>query len=100
MKKVAEEKTEIVTEYAINTPRGEFRIEIKNPESPSGKLWAEHFKEYEGKSIHWASPEALAFGPFEAEIKPSREAGSFEAFEVVFGAGGFDPHNTHLIFFA
>lgn len=98
LKAVAEEKTEIVTEYAINTPRGEFRIEIKNPESPSGKLWAEHFKEYEGKSIHWASPEALAFGPFEAEIKPSRETGSFEAFEVVFGAGGFDPHNTHLIF--
>jgi putative methanogenesis marker protein 3 len=98
LKEIAEEQTETITEYAINTLRGEFRIEIKNPESPSGKLWAEHFKEYEGKSVHWASPEALAFGPFEAEIKPSREARSFEAFEVMFGAGGFDPHNTHLIF--
>lgn len=98
LKEAAKEKTKTVTEYAISTPRGELRIEIKNPESSSGKLWARHFKEYEGKSVHWASPEALAFGPFEAEIKPSRETGGFEAFEVMFGAGGFDPHNTHLIF--
>ena len=30
LKEVAEEKIETVTEYAINTPRGEFRIEIRN----------------------------------------------------------------------
>jgi putative methanogenesis marker protein 3 len=98
LKEAGERKAEIVTEYAINTPKGEFRIEIKNPESPSGKLWAKHFKEYEGKTVHWASLEALAFGPFEAEIKPSREVMSFEAFDVLFGAGGFDSSNTHLIF--
>jgi putative methanogenesis marker protein 3 len=97
IKKAAEKRTEKITEYAINTPKGELRIEIKDPESPSGKLWARHYKEYEGKNIHWESPEALAFGPFEADIKPSRETGSFEAFDVLFGAGGFDPHNTHLI---
>jgi len=98
LKETAEKRNEIITEYAINTPKGELRIEIKNPESPSGKLWAEHFKEYEGKPVHWASPEALAFGPFEAEIKPSREMGSFKEFDVLFGAGGFDSRNTHLIF--
>ena len=98
LKETAEERTGIITEYAINTPRGEFRIEIKNPESPSGKLWAEHFKEYEGRPVHWASSEALAFGPFEAEIKPSRETRTFEVYSVTFGAGGFDPSNTHLIF--
>lgn len=97
LKKAAEKRTEKITEYAINMPRGELRIEIDNPESPSGRLWAEHYKEYEGINIHWASSEALAFGPFEADIKPSRETGSFEAFDVLFGAGGFDPHNTHLI---
>ncbi len=97
LKKTAEKRTENVTEYAINTPRGELRIELKDPESSSGKLWAEHYKEYEGQNIHWASPEALAFGPFEADIKPLRETGSFEAFDVVFGAGGFDSRNTHLI---
>lgn len=97
LKKAAEKRTENITEYAINTPRGELRIELKDPESSSGKLWAEHYKEYEGKKIHWASPEALAFGPFEADIKPLRETGSFEAFDVVFGAGGFDSRNTHLI---
>lgn len=98
LKETAEKRTEIITEYAINTPKGELRIEIKNPQSPSGKLWAEHFKEYEGKTVHWLSLDALAFGPFEAEIKPSHETKTFEAFDVLFGAGGFDPHNTHLIF--
>lgn len=98
LKEAGERRAEIVTEYAINTPKGEFRIEIKNPESPSGKLWAEHFKEYEGKAVHWASLEALAFGPFEAKIKPSREMKSFETFDVLFGAGGFDSSSTHLIF--
>jgi putative methanogenesis marker protein 3 len=98
LKKASEKRTEEITEYAINTPRGELRIEIKDSKSSSGKLWAEHYKEYEGKSIHWESPEALAFGPFEADIKPSREKGNFEAFDVLFGAGGFDPSNTHLIF--
>ena len=97
LKETAEKRKEITTEYAISTPKGEFRIEIENPESPSGKLWAEHFKEYEGKYVHWASPDALAFGPFEAEIKPSRGVKSFKEFDVVFGAGGFDPLNTHLI---
>ena len=98
IKETAEKRKEIITEYAINTPKGEFRIEINNPELPSGKLWAKHFKEYEGKPVHWATPDALAFGPFEAEIKPSRGSKSFKEFDVLFGAGGFDPRNTHLIF--
>jgi putative methanogenesis marker protein 3 len=98
LKETAEKRKEIITEYAINTPKGEFRIEINNPEFPSGKLWARHFKEYEGKPVHWATPEALAFGPFEAGIKPSRGTRSFKEFDVLFGAGGFDPRNTHLIF--
>ncbi|AKB17266.1 putative methanogenesis marker protein 3 [Methanosarcina sp. WWM596] len=97
LKKAAEKRTEKITEYAINTSRGELRIEINDPESSSGKLWTEHYKEFEGKNIHWASPEALAFGPFEVDIKPLRETGNFEAFDVVFGAGGFDSRNTHLI---
>ena len=98
LKEAAEKRKENITEYAINTPKGEFRIELNDPDSPSGKLWIEHFKEYEGKPVHWASPEALAFGPFESEFKPSREIRSFKEFDVLFGAGGFDPRNTHLIF--
>ncbi len=98
LKETAAKRMEIITEYAINTPKGEFRIELKNHESPSGKLWIEHFKEYEGKPVHWASPDGLAFGPFEADIKPLHEVTSFETFDVLFGAGGFDPSNTHLIF--
>jgi putative methanogenesis marker protein 3 len=98
IKETAEKRKGIITEYAINTPKGEIRIEINNPDLPSGKLWAKHFKEYEGKTVHWATSDALAFGPFEAEIKPSRGIKSFKEFDVLFGAGGFDSRNTHLIF--
>lgn len=97
LKKTAEKKTEKITEYAINTSKGEFKIEIETLDSPSGKIWAEHFKEYEGAPVHWTGQEALAFGPFEAELKPERGIRNFEAFDILFGAGGFDSANTHLI---
>ena len=34
LKETAAKRMEIITEYAINTPKGEFRIELKNHESP------------------------------------------------------------------
>lgn len=34
LKGTAEKRKESITEYAINTPKGEFRIEITNPDSP------------------------------------------------------------------
>lgn len=97
LKKTAEKITEKITEYSIKTSKGEFKIEFEVLDSPSGKIWAEHFKEYKGSTVHWISPEALAFGPFETELKPERGIINTEAFDILFGAGGFDPVNTHLI---
>lgn len=97
LKKTGQRLADEVTEYAVKTSKGEVRIELENPDSPSGKLWVECFKEYAGTSVRWAGPEAVAFGPFEADIKPVKGAQSFESFDVLFGAGGFDSRNTHLI---
>lgn len=97
LKKTGRRLTEDVSEYAIKTGKGEFRIELESLDSSSRKLWAESFKEYEGTPVRWASPEAVAFGPFETDIKPVRGVQSFENYDVLFGAGGFDSRNTHLI---
>jgi UPF0288 family protein (methanogenesis marker protein 3) len=84
--------------HAITTPKGEFKIELTGADESSKQIWSEHYKDYEGTPVRWISKDAVAFGPFETDISPTRGAKSFERFEVAFGAGGFDPKNTHLIF--
>ena len=98
LKETGELKSEDTTEYAITTPKGEFKIELLGSDELSKKRWIEHYKDYEGTPIRWISKDAVAFGPFETDIIPSRGAKSFARFDVSFGAGGFDPKNTHLIF--
>lgn len=98
LKESTERKSGDVTEYAITTPKGEFKIELTGADESSKQIWSEHYKDYEGTPVRWISKDAVAFGPFETDISPTRGAKSFERFEVAFGAGGFDPKNTHLIF--
>lgn len=98
LKKAGRRLAEQVSEYTIRTNKGEIRIELESFDSPSRKLWAASFKAYEGTPLRWAGPEAVAFGPFEADLKPVRGVQNFETFDVLFGAGGFDSKTTHLIF--
>ncbi|MBW6470372.1 MAG: methanogenesis marker 3 protein [Methanosarcinaceae archaeon] len=98
LKESTERKSEDITEYNITTPKGEFKIELTGSDESSKHIWAEHYKDYEGTPIRWISKDAVAFGPFETDMIPSRGSEIFERFEVAFGAGGFDPKNTHLIF--
>ena len=98
LKETTERKTEEITEYTITTSKGEFRIELLEQDSESNKRWIKHFKKYEGTSIRWISRDAVAFGPFGTDINPTRGTSSFERFEMAYGAGGFDPENTYLIF--
>ncbi|MGP8321509.1 MAG: methyl-coenzyme M reductase-associated protein Mmp3 [Methanosarcinaceae archaeon] len=98
LKEITERKSDAITTYTITTPKGEFNIELSGTNKVSKKIWAEHYKDYEGTPIRWISKDAVAFGPFGTDIRPTRGARNFERFEVVFGAGGFDRKNTHLIF--
>ncbi|MBN2488693.1 MAG: methanogenesis marker 3 protein [Methanosarcinaceae archaeon] len=97
LKETTGRKTEEITEYTITTSRGEFKIELLEPDSDSKNRWFHHFKKYEGTPIRWISRDAVAFGPFGTDIHPTRGTSNFERFEVAYGAGGFDPENTHLI---
>ncbi|WP_332448920.1 methyl-coenzyme M reductase-associated protein Mmp3 [Methanoculleus sp.] len=47
---------------------------------------------------HWQDRYAVAFGPFESDIRPAREPGRYERGDVVLGCGGYDPSRSYLIF--
>lgn len=85
-----------IIDYVVKTSKGEFKIEL-NGGSVSSGIWADRFKDYEGVSVRWDSRDAIAFGPFEADIVPDKGSVSLEKYDVIFGAGGLDPGNTHLI---
>ncbi len=96
--KVSEEyRKEGVTSYRIITSKGEIEIELNDPEKGSVQTWIQIFKRFEGKSVRWVGRDAVAFGSISADISIEREPASFDKFDVLFGAGGYDPDNTHLI---
>ncbi|MEZ5335754.1 MAG: hypothetical protein R2741_11205 [Methanolobus sp.] len=43
------------------------------------------------------SKDALAFGPFSTDMDPVRGSSDMERFTMLFGAGGGDAANTHII---
>ncbi|WP_333786570.1 methyl-coenzyme M reductase-associated protein Mmp3 [Methanomethylovorans sp.] len=91
------EQEENVVEYRIITTSGEFVIELFEKHSSSKKQWADKFREYRDMPLRWISRDAVAFGPFASEMVPRRETGTYREYELLFAAGGGDPHNTHLI---
>lgn len=96
LKKDGGRKTGAIIDYVVKTSKGDFRIELERDSSSAG-MWADHFNEYEGTKVRWHSRDAVAFGPFTTDIVPTHGYLSLNKYDVVFGAGGLDPKNTHLI---
>ncbi|AKB84185.1 methanogenesis marker 3 protein [Methanococcoides methylutens] len=89
-------KSGAIIDYVVKTSKGDFRIELED-NSSSAAIWAEHFNEFEGIKVRWDSRDAVAFGPFAADIVPTHSSLSLNKYDVVLGAGGLDPNNTHMI---
>ena len=98
VKKKLSEKARPTTEYTLRTTKGPLVIELKDPQSPSARAWAENYEKLAGMPLRWGSPDALAFGPFKSTVSPQKGMIRFRKHDVVFGAGGFESDNTHLIF--
>ncbi len=96
LKKDEGRKSGAIIDYVVKTSKGDFRIELEG-DSSSADVWADNFNEYEGTKVRWDSRDAVAFGPFKADIVPTHSLLSLNKYEVVFGAGGLDPDNTHMI---
>ncbi|MBO4302683.1 methanogenesis marker 3 protein [Methanosarcinaceae archaeon] len=86
------------TAFTLKTSGGILTIELKDPSSPSSKIWVENYEKLVGLPLHWGSPDALAFGPFKSSITPVKGMMRCRKNDVLLGAGGFDSADTHLIF--
>ncbi|WP_342665138.1 methyl-coenzyme M reductase-associated protein Mmp3 [Methanolobus tindarius] len=92
-----DQKSQASKEYLVKTSKGEFKIELIDESSPSSKRWISIFKELTELPVRWTNKDVLAFGPFSTEMEPSREKSDMERFTLLFGAGGGDAANTHII---
>ncbi len=96
LKKTEDRSTGEVTDYMIRTTKGDIRIELAAWSVSSGRWSADH-PSYENVPVRWSDGKAVAFGPFSTDLNPTHRARRFEQYDVIYGAGGFDPANTHLI---
>ncbi|MEZ5336604.1 MAG: methanogenesis marker 3 protein [Methanolobus sp.] len=90
-------KSQASVEYIVKTSKGEFKIELLDESSPSSKRWISLFKDLAEVPVRWTSKDALAFGPFSTDMDPVRGSSDMERFTMLFGAGGGDAANTHII---
>ena len=90
-------KSQASVEYLVKTSKGEFKIELKDDSSLSSKRWASIFNDFNDIPVRWTSKDALAFGPFSTDMEPVRGSTEMDRFTLLFGAGGGDAANTHII---
>ncbi len=90
-------KSQASVEYLVKTSKGEFKIELKDDSSLSSKRWVSLFKDFNDIPVRWTSKDALAFGPFSTDMEPVRGSTEMDRFTLLFGAGGGDAANTHII---
>ncbi|WMW23475.1 methanogenesis marker 3 protein [Methanolobus mangrovi] len=90
-------KSQASVEYLVKTSKGEFKIELKDDSSLSSKRWVSLFKDFNDIPVRWTSKDALAFGPFSTDMEPVRGSTDMDRFTLLFGAGGGDAANTHII---
>jgi len=87
-----------VSSYNLKTNKGEIKIELNNANKYSVNLWLNNFKKFEDVTLKWAGIESLAFGSVPTDIEFTRESLSFEKFDVLLAAGGYDSNSTQLVF--
>ncbi|MBP1909699.1 putative methanogenesis marker protein 3 [Methanolobus bombayensis] len=90
-------RSQASTEYLVKTSKGEFKIELLDESSSSSKRWISIFKDLTELPVRWTNKDVLAFGPFSTDMEPARGTSEMERFTLLFGAGGGDAANTHII---
>lgn len=82
--------------YEVRTTRGRMLVRIECEGILEG--WRRSFKRFEGSGVHWATREAIAFGPILTDFEPSNEPVELKPNEVTLSLSGFSNENTHLVF--
>lgn len=95
--KTGEEQKRQTTEYSLKTNRGDFKIEVDSKKPGLASTWISNFAGMQ-LHAHWATSDAVAFGPISTGIKPAREVYEYQRYDVIFGTGGYDAKNTYILF--
>jgi putative methanogenesis marker protein 3 len=82
--------------YEIKTSRGRMLVRIECEGILEG--WRRFYKRLVGSGVHWATREAIAFGPIVTDLEPSNEPVELMPYEITISLSGFSNENTHLIF--
>lgn len=91
-----EQKEEQTTEYSIRTNKGEFKIEVDSDKPDCTRQWITNILGRELRA-HWSTPDAVAFGPVETDIKPDTSTFEYQRYDTIFGAGGYNAKNTYVV---
>ncbi len=89
------QKLEIVKEYAIQTSKGEIKIEINDE---TKLLWFENYEKFVGSKVHWSQPHVASIGPVVTDLSVDRNEREYQRWDVIYSLGGFDNSNTYLTF--
>ncbi|KLK88340.1 methanogenesis marker protein 3 [Methanoculleus sediminis] len=82
-------------EVRFAAPAGDLVVEVAKTAAVSRLLRPEVAEQLR---LHWQDRYAVAFGPFESDVRPARHPGRYERGDVILGCGGYDPSRSYLIF--
>ena len=91
--KGTEESRKATAEYLISTTKGDIGVEL----SAYQDVWQNTQSGIASSGVRWTGREAVAFGPFKADITPSHRDHEYTRWDVVLGTGGYDANHTYLI---
>lgn len=91
--KGTEESRKATAEYLISTTKGDIGIEL----SAYQEIWQNTQSGIASSGVRWTGREAVAFGPFKADITASHRDHEYTRWDVVLGTGGYDASHTYLI---
>ncbi|WNY27600.1 methanogenesis marker 3 protein [Methanolapillus ohkumae] len=97
VKKKTKEESAPTKEFTIQTSKGVLVIELKDPNSISSQIWMKNYSNLKFPVL-LENSNAVSFGPFECDYDVQKANKRFRKFDVLLGAGGFDPAQTTLIF--
>lgn len=91
--KTGAKKEETTSEYKIITSKGDFKVELFGDNT----TWTKFNDLFVDIKAHWETRNAIAFGPFETDLKVERAEQKYNRYDVFLGTGGYDPKNSYLI---
>ncbi len=91
----AEKITEVSSDFALLTPRGEMAVRLYDTED--ARRFRACMDSVKGVSLRWSTNDIAAFGAFPTDIARDGAEGDYRRYEVFFALGGNDNSTTYVM---